>query len=71
MGGSVYDFIATRNARLAKFTDQHPEFANTFMKFIAHCEQVCREKGRDLESLALETKGSPDGRLIAIKLSFK
>lgn len=68
MAGTVYEFISTKNARLAKFTDENPDMAKLFMKIINHLEQMSREKRKDVGSL--ECHASPDGTMIFIKVTM-
>ena len=43
MAGSVYEVIASRNSRLAKFTDYNRNVATLLMKGVLHIENVARE----------------------------
>lgn len=70
MADTVYEFIATRNARLAKFTDHNPNIAQLFMKLITHFEIVSRERSVDPRNMRFEATGSPDGKMVAVKVAW-
>lgn len=68
MAVNVYEFIGTRNARLAKFCDQHENVSAVLMKVVTHLDQMNREFGGTLKDRIIETTASPDGRLVLIKI---
>jgi hypothetical protein len=71
MSSSVYEFIGTRNAKLAKFTDDNPNIAAVIMKLVLHLENIAREWNRNLEGIDFDVKASPDGEMVLIKLRRK
>jgi len=68
MADNVYDFIGTKNARLAKFCDNNPNISLVMMKLVVHLENIARERGRVLDQETYDCFGSPDGKMFVIKI---
>lgn len=71
MARNVYESLANRNGRLARFTDENPVIAGVFMKTAGHFEQMSREWRVPFSSIETETIASPDGSAIIIRLRKK
>ena len=68
MPDNVYDFIGTKNARLAKFCDEHQNVSMAIMKLVLHLESIARERGRALDQEQYDCFGSPDGKMFIVKI---
>jgi len=68
MPSNVYEFIGTKNARLAKFLDDHPNVSEVMMKLVIHLENMARERGRMTKDDEYSVHASPNGKLFVVKI---
>lgn len=68
MSENVYQAIMTRNAQLAKFTDENPEIALLFKKIINVAVQIAHDWRVDASKIRFEPHASPDVKFIYIEV---
>lgn len=68
MSQNLYESVFTRNARLAKFSDQNPNIALVMMKVISYMMAYAAAKHINPKGIVYECFASPDGKTVMIKM---
>lgn len=71
MALNLYQSIVTKNSRLAAFFDENHNMALLVKKMIGHLTNIAHEWKVDASTMTFEITGSPDGKIMLIKIGKK
>lgn len=71
MALNIYETLMTKNAKLAKFTDENPNIAGLFKKIIGVVSQIAMDWRVDASKIEFDLRGSPDGKMLLIRVIKK